>query len=93
MSELAALHAIVLGRVQGVNYRAFTQRYAISLDLVGYVRNLPDRSVEVYVEGKKDKLEQLLQVLQKGPSYARVDSIKSTWLEYTGKYREFSVAD
>jgi acylphosphatase len=92
MSELAALHATVRGRVQGVNYRAFTQRQAYILGLVGYVRNLPDRSVEVHAEGEKEKLEQLLQVLQKGPSYARVNSVKSTWSEYSGKYHVFSVA-
>lgn len=92
MSELTALNAVVFGRVQGVNYRAFTQRQAISLGLAGYVRNLPDHTVEVHAEGEKEQLERFLQILQKGPSHARVDSIKSAWFEYTGKYHEFSVA-
>jgi acylphosphatase len=91
MSEMTALHVMVYGRVQGVNYRRFTQRQAIQLGLQGYVRNLPDRSVEVHAEGERKQLEQLLEILQKGPPGARVDTLKTDWLECTGKYHDFSV--
>jgi acylphosphatase len=91
MSEMTALHVMVYGRVQGVYYRMFTQRQAVRLGLQGYVRNLPDRSVEVHAEGERKQLEQLLEILQKGPPGARVDTLKTSWLECTGKYRDFSV--
>lgn len=91
MGETAAFHAKVYGRVQGVNYRRFTQRQAIQLGLQGYVRNLPDWSVEIHAEGEKKQLEALLEILQKGPPGARVDSIQTSWLTCTGEYRDFSV--
>jgi acylphosphatase len=91
MSELAALHVKISGRVQGVYFRAFTQRHAASLGLAGYVRNLPDRSVEVHAEGGKEALEQLLETVRKGPPGARVDSVELGWFEYTGKYHQFAV--
>jgi acylphosphatase len=91
MSETAAFHAKVYGRVQGVNYRRYTQRQAIQLGLQGYVRNLPDWSVEVHAEGEKMQLERLLEILQKGPPAARVDSVEISWLACTGEYRDFSV--
>jgi len=87
----AALRAIVHGRVQGVYFRAFTRQRATRLGVGGYARNLPDGSVEVYAEGEKQQLEFLLQVLKQGPPGARVDSIETTWPDYTGEYKDFSV--
>ena len=59
MSDLAGLHAIAQGRVQGIYYRAFTSKAAIALGLNGYVRNLPDNSVEITAEGDKKQLHKL----------------------------------
>lgn len=91
MSEKAAFHAKVYGRVQRVNYRRFTQGQAIQLGLKGFVRNLPDWSVEVYAEGEKKQLEKLLEILQKGPPNSRVDNIQTDWLECKSEYKDFSV--
>ena len=91
MTEIAAFHARVFGRVQGVNYRRFTQRQAIQLGIQGYVRNLSDWSVEVHAEGDKEQLEKLLEILQKGPPAARVESVQTSWMAGTGEYQGFSV--
>jgi acylphosphatase len=73
------LHAIVHGRVQGVCFRAETREVARSLGLSGFVRNLPDGTVEVVAEGPQEKLEALLKFLQRGPSLARVERVEVTW--------------
>ena len=91
MSDSAALHAIAQGRVQGVYYRAFASRNAARLGLTGYVRNLPDSSVEIYAEGERKQLEKLVEQLKAGPPGARVDNLELTWSEYTGQYSDFSV--
>ncbi len=90
--EHAALYARVYGMVQGVGFRYFTQRKALALGLAGYVRNLPDGSVEVYAEGRKDLLENLLGELQQGPDFSRVDRVEFEWREPTGKYETFVIA-
>ena len=88
-----ALHAIVRGRVQGVNFRDFVYRRAISLGLTGYVRNLPDmRSLEVVAEGQRERLELLLAQLREGPRGARVDGVEVQWGEASGQYAHFRVA-
>ncbi len=92
MSDLAALHAIAQGRVQGVNYRAFISRNAASLGLTGTVRNLPDNSVEITAEGDKKQLEKLTDLLKQGPPASRVDNLELMWTGYTGQYNDFSVS-
>ena len=91
MAELASLHAIVYGRVQGVFFRDFVAQHAQALGLAGYVRNLPQGSVEVYVEGSRPELESLLGQLRKGPPGARVDQVEAHWTEYEGRHLRFEI--
>jgi len=91
-SDLASLHAIVHGRVQGVFFRAYVQNRADVLRLTGYVRNLTDTTaVEVKVEGERYKLEKLLQNLHQGPPGARVEKVETSWGDYLGEFSIFSV--
>ena len=91
MSELAAVRATVYGRVQGVYFRDFVSRQARGLDLTGYVRNTPERTVEVHAEGERKQLEELIDHLKVGPPAARVEKVVTNWSEYTGSYAGFSV--
>ena len=91
MGDSVALYAVAQGRVQGINYRAFASREATWLGLTGYVRNMPDGSVEVCAEGDRKQLEKLVEHLKAGPTGARVDNLALTWSEYTGQYSYFSV--
>ena len=52
-----ARRAVVRGRVQGVGYRLFALRGAQQLGLNGWVRNLPDGSVETFAEGEEAAME------------------------------------
>ena len=42
----------VIGRVQGVGYRAWTKKTAYKYNLNGWVMNCSDKSVEFVVSGK-----------------------------------------
>ena len=89
---LAALRAVVRGRVQGVGFREFVLNRARFLAVSGYVRNLPDgRSLEVVAEGSRSDLDQLLSYLREGPRMSRVDAIDADWSEPTGAYDGFGV--
>ncbi len=85
------LHATVSGRVQGVSFRYFVLEQASELDIMGWVRNRWDGSVEVTAEGSRSKLEQLLQTLRQGPPMARVEDVDFAWLDATGEFVGFSV--
>lgn len=91
MSTPVRLLAIVHGRVQGVFFRDFTRRQAWALGLIGYVRNLPDGTVEVVAEGPQDTLQQLLEQIGTGPSGARVEKVDSHWGDHSGEFDRFEV--
>ena len=78
-NDIQELHAYVNGWVQGVGYRYFVINNALALGLRGYVRNLSDGSVEVLAQGTRPKLERLLTLLQRGPSAAEVNEIRTDW--------------
>lgn len=67
---------IVKGRVQGVGFRWSTSRVARELGLSGTVRNRPDGSVEVHVEGREGDVRRLREWLGEGPASAHVREIE-----------------
>ncbi|MGE5248144.1 MAG: acylphosphatase [Verrucomicrobiota bacterium] len=79
MAEIAEVHVVVSGRVQGVWFRGETQRVAREAGVDGWVRNLPDRTVEAVLQGNRAALERVLAFLRVGPSGARVTDVAVTW--------------
>lgn len=85
------LTASVHGRVQGVAFRANTQREASRLDLTGWVKNHWDGSVRVVAEGPDSALNRLAAWLERGPRAARVERVDKEWSDATGEFRGFSI--
>lgn len=73
---MSDLHVRVTGVVQGVGFRWFVREKARRLGLSGWVRNLPDGSVEVVAAGEQGQIDLLLSELRKGPDGAVVDRIE-----------------
>ena len=92
MSDLVSVQTIVYGYVQGVSFRDFTLRWAKELGVVGYVRNLPDRTtVEIQAKGERKKLEKLIEQLRLGPPGAEVEKVKISWHTHNDSYSRFSI--
>lgn len=72
-------HAIIKGRVQGVGYRVFALEAARKFDVSGWVRNLPNGSVEVEAFGDEVILTDFLTELYKGPINGHVEDIDISW--------------
>ncbi|MBF9014183.1 MULTISPECIES: acylphosphatase [unclassified Oceanispirochaeta] len=64
----------VKGRVQGVGFRYYTCRQGRRRGLCGWVRNEPDGSVLVHIQGSSEGLDDFRSWLKKGPPSARVES-------------------
>jgi acylphosphatase len=89
--DVKRVHLIVLGRVQGVSFRAYTERTAVGLGLTGWVRNLPSGEVEIIAEGSAADIDRLVEWAQRGPTLARVDKIDVHFEPPTGEFPSFSV--
>ncbi len=85
-----ALVIQVFGRVQGVGFRYYTKKKAQELGIKGYVQNRPDGSVKIEAEGEDQKLEAFLHWCRQGPSWARVQEVKSAELPPAG-YEDFRI--
>lgn len=67
---------LVSGRVQGVGYRASAQQQALSLGLVGWVRNKADGGVEILAEGPSMSISAFIDWCGRGPRWASVDRVQ-----------------
>jgi acylphosphatase len=87
-----AKHLKITGKVQGVGFRYFTRKNADSLDITGWVRNMPDGSVEVFICGDEDNIDRMEERLWDGPRGAYVTEIIQLESDDTGThYLDFSV--
>jgi len=65
----------VMGKVQGVFYRASTMTKASELSIQGFVRNEDDGSVYIEAEGTSQKLEEFILWCNRGSDFSRVDYV------------------
>lgn len=89
--ELQGLRVIVSGRVQGVCFRMATQMTANRLGVRGFVRNLPDGSVEAVVVGDEEPVNVLLGWMHSGPTFAKVSSVDVEEVTITEEFSRFTI--
>ena len=68
----------ISGRVQGVYYRGATMAEAHRLGVSGWVRNLPDGSVEALLEGVPEAVRTLISWCRVGPPGAVVTGVQES---------------
>ncbi len=90
-AQQSQLHAIIHGRVQGVSFRYYTQVQAERLRLTGWVRNLPDGTVETTAVGPRAALDLFLKWLRQGPSGARVTGVDVDWIDIPQTFETFEI--
>lgn len=85
-------HLKITGKVQGVFFRSNAQEKAESLGLTGYVKNMPDSSVEAVVQGEKDQIESFISWAKEGPSSAKVNNIAINWQPLEKNFSSFRIS-
>lgn len=85
------IHCTISGNVQGVYLRSYIKECADARGVLGFVRNLPDGSVEVVAEGSGDMLTAFLADVRQGSSLSRIDTVDAVWGHATKKFDHFSV--
>ena len=78
------LRAVVTGRVQGVGFRWFVRQEARRLGVAGWVRNLPDGTVEIETAGDDAAVDRLMAHVRVGPDAADVNELVMSDAEPVG---------
>ncbi len=74
--KIKTVYLKIRGRVQGVGYRRWAKQTAASVGAIsGWVRNVGDGGVEIFMRGDEDALDRMIVACQRGPWAARVDDI------------------
>ena len=81
---------VVKGKVQGVSFRVETMKMAGLLQVNGYVKNLPDGSVFVELEGEEQNVYNLIDYCHNGPDKADVEHVSVTMGNIVG-YKAFEI--
>jgi len=82
---------VVTGRVQGVYFRASTEREAKRLGVTGWVKNRADGAVELCVEGDDALVDELVRWAHVGPPSAKVERVQVETAAFTGELSDFRV--
>jgi acylphosphatase len=75
MNSLKHYNIHIAGKVQGVGFRYSARSMARMLNLTGFVKNMPNKSVYIEAEGKTDELNEYISWCRKGPEYAIVENV------------------
>ena len=73
--SLIRVRALISGRVQHVGFRYWALEQAERLGLTGSVKNLSDKSVEIFIQGKPENVSEMKEKLKRGPSMAVVKEL------------------
>jgi len=82
---------VAKGRVQGVGFRYFVRQEAHHFGLCGYVKNLYNGDVEIFVEGEEEIINSFTEILKQGPHYGEVCELILKKRTYEDRYNKFEV--
>ncbi len=77
----------ITGSVQGVFYRDFIKQNAEKLDVRGFVRNLEDGRVEIFLEGLPENVDKMIEISKTGPKHSQIRNVE----EKPEKFQDFRV--
>jgi acylphosphatase len=64
------------GTVQGIFFRGFVKENAERYDVKGFVRNLENGNVEVFLEGNAEDVNKMIELCKKGPRHAQIRKVE-----------------
>ena len=80
----------IQGTVQGVFFRNFIKENAEKDDVRGFVRNLEDGRIEIFLEGNSDDVNKMIELCNKGPHHAQIKNVEVKPEKFQG-FKNFKV--
>lgn len=88
---MVEIHCVINGTVQNVRYRDYVQTSAMTLELVGWVRNMQNGTVEVVAQGSPEVLKEFVEYLHEGSLLSCVEAVSVDWGTVKRPHDEFSI--
>ncbi len=66
----------ITGTVQGVFFRAFVKENAERQNVKGFIRNLEDGRIEIFLEGDANSVNKMIELCQKGPKHSQIRNVE-----------------
>lgn len=88
---LKQVHLYIKGDVIGVGFRAWTKIQAKVIGVTGWVRNVDDDWVEAQIQGDEEKVDQIIELIKKGPPVSHVSDVQVFWQEPKEIFDEFKI--
>lgn len=85
-----AVRLYITGTVQGVFFRGFIKENAEKLGVKGFVRNLEDGKVEIFIEGNPEEVNKMMEIAKKGPKHSQIRRVEEK-LEKFQDFKTFKV--
>ena len=80
-----SIRLYITGTVQGIFFRGFVKENAEKLNVKGFVRNLEDGRVEVFLEGDNNEVDKMTELCKKGPKHSQISGVE----EKEEKFQDF----
>lgn len=91
LQDKEEMHAIVRGYVQGVGFRATAYVSATKLGITGTVKNLPDGTVEIYAQGRREVLDAFVIKMKTHPRLKSVKSVDASYYRPRKSFEDFQI--
>ncbi|HTY43885.1 MAG TPA: acylphosphatase, partial [Patescibacteria group bacterium] len=66
----------ISGTVQNVFFRAFVKENAEKYNVKGFIRNLEDGRIEVFLEGEIEEVDRMIELCKKGPKFSQIKNVE-----------------
>lgn len=71
-----SVRVYIEGTVQGIFFRGFVKENAERHNVKGFVRNLEDGRIEVFLEGNNDDVDKMVELCGKGPKHSDIKNVE-----------------
>lgn len=85
-----AVRLYISGTVQGVFFRRFVKDNADKLNVRGFVRNLEDGRIEIFIEGEQDNIANMISICKRGPAHSNLRKVDEKE-EKLQDFKEFKI--
>jgi acylphosphatase len=81
---MKTIRAYISGTVQGILFKKYLEEQGNKIGVRGFLRQTEDGRIEIVIEGKDEKVKEMLEVCRAGTKHAEVRDVQVNEIKYQG---------